>query len=182
MPFPILPNSGTSVAKAVSEREHLTQRWKRCSTQNQVFPRPVGRLKPRLRFVAFMARLEAAPFQGLLWFLEFTNRHPSARFACSGQAKNRTRALPDPAGSRSLCATPLPWDDSEGQNQRQNQSQKRRTGVSDPHNQSQSQKATSTAEGGAPLTSGSDTMRGCCRLKLPELRRWRRRVCSGGRR
>jgi hypothetical protein len=61
---------------------------------NQVFPQAVGRLKPRLRLVAFTARLEAAPFQSLLWFLEIADRHPSARFACSGQAKNRTRALP----------------------------------------------------------------------------------------
>src|SRR5580700_546832 len=45
------------------KREHLAQRWKRCSTQNQVFPHAVGRLKPRLRFVAFAARLKPRPFK-----------------------------------------------------------------------------------------------------------------------
>jgi hypothetical protein len=83
--FPILPNSGTSVAKANSEGESLTQRWKRCSTQNHVFPRPVGRLKPRSSEGALYAALKRR---------SSTVSHGSVRTPCKIKIKSSGQECP----------------------------------------------------------------------------------------
>jgi hypothetical protein len=67
VPFPVLPNSGTSVAKAISEREHLAQRWKRCPTQNQVFPRG-GAAEGAVEMRGFCGAAEDTPFKARCTF------------------------------------------------------------------------------------------------------------------